>query len=157
MLYRNRNHDLEGDVTAHVIDTAATCNNVLVSILQAAQVVLISFVQQVVGGDVELGEFLAAEHDVSTSRQGEQGVARCLGFRVVSTVDVRLLQIAIETGGNVEVVECYSALGMGMAELMHGVRTDRAMRMVEELPLQLRRPLGRRGEGQILRIRCCVQ
>ena len=36
-----------------------------------------------------------------------------------------------------------------MAVLMHGVRTDRAVRVVLQLPFQLRRPFGRRGERQV--------
>jgi len=49
-----RDHQLEGDVAPHVEDASATCHHVLVGILQSAQVVLISFVQQVVGCDIEM-------------------------------------------------------------------------------------------------------
>ena len=113
--------------------------------------VLVGLVQQVVGSDIQLGYLLAFHLNVGTCREREQRIAGRLGFGVVSTIDVRLTEVAVEACGNVEVVQCHSVLGMIMAVLMHGVRTDRAVRVVLQLPFQLRRPFGRRGERQVFR------
>ena len=96
---------LECDVSTNVVDTTTACNDVYVSILQAAQVVPVSFVQKVVGGDVELGNLLAFYLNICPCREAEQGIARRLRFCIVGPVDMRLLQIAVKTDGDVEVVE----------------------------------------------------
>ena len=97
-------HDLERDVTPHVVDAATTGNHVLVGIFQPAQVVLVGLVQQVVGGDVELSYLLAFHLYVRSCRKAEQAVAGRLGLCVIGTVDMRLLQVAIKSGSDVEVV-----------------------------------------------------
>ena len=119
--------------------------------------VLVSLVQEVVGGDIEFCNFLALYLDICACRKTEQGIAgrRCLG--IIGAVDVRLFQIAVETSGDVEIIECDSALGMGMTVLVHGVWTDRTMRMMEQFPLQLRCPFGSRRKREILCVGCCIQ
>ena len=44
-----RNHHFECDVAAHVVYSATTCYCVLIGVFQSAEVVLVGFVQQVVG------------------------------------------------------------------------------------------------------------
>ena len=67
--------------------------------------VLVGFVQQVVGSDVELSQLLAMPLDVGASRQVKQGIARCGRLSIVDTIDVVLPQIAVKPSSDVEVVE----------------------------------------------------
>ena len=67
--------------------------------------VLVGTIQQVVGCDVQLGNLFLFQLNVGTCREAEQRVGRCLGFRIVGTIDVRLLQVAVEVGSDVEVVK----------------------------------------------------
>ena len=100
-----RDYQLERDVAPHVEDASAACHHVLVGIFQSAQVVLVGFVQQVVGCDIEFGYLPAFHEDVRASRERQQRIARCLRLRVVCAVDMRLFQIAVESSCDIEVVE----------------------------------------------------
>ena len=58
--------------------------------------VLIGAVQQVVSGDVYLGYLLVFQQDVGTCRQVHQRIAGRGRLGVVGTVDVVLLQVALD-------------------------------------------------------------
>ena len=103
--YDDRYYDFEDDVPAHIIDASPAGHGIFVGIFQAVQVVLVGFIEQVVGCDVALSYLLAFHQNVGAGREVEQGVARCLGFGLVGTVDVGLPQIAVEVEGDEEVVE----------------------------------------------------
>ena len=56
-----RHHNLEGDIAPHVVNAPAACHYVLVGIFQSAQVALVGFVQQIVGGDIEFCYLLSLD------------------------------------------------------------------------------------------------
>ena len=59
--------DFEDDVTSHIVDALTSCGIVRVAILQTAQMVLVSRVQQVVGSDVQFCNLLLVNVQVCTS------------------------------------------------------------------------------------------
>ena len=105
MLQRYGHHDLEGDIAPHIVDTTTTSDYVFVGIFQTTQVVLVGFVQEVVGGDVEFCNFLALYLYICACRKTEQSIAGRWCLSIIGTVDVRLFQIAVKTSGDIEVVE----------------------------------------------------
>jgi hypothetical protein len=71
-------------------------------------VVLIGFVKQIVGDDIELGQLLAANLDIGTSLKVQQSVAWCLSLGFIGTIDVILLEIALDASRHEKVVKSES-------------------------------------------------
>ena len=105
LLQLNGDDELESYVAPHIVDTTATRDGILVGILQTTEVVLVSLIQQVVGSNVQFGNLLTTNHHVGTCREREQGIGRRLRLCIVSTVDMALTKIVVETCSNIEIVE----------------------------------------------------
>ena len=71
MLELYRDNELEHDVAPHVVDTLTSCRIVNVAVFQAAQVVLVCTVQQVLCRHVDLCHFSLVNVQVRTCRQTE--------------------------------------------------------------------------------------
>ena len=101
----DRNHHFERDVAPHVVDALTACDGVGIGIFQSAQVVLVGSVKQVVGSNVEFGNLLVANLNVGAGRKADQSIGRRDGLCVVGPIDVCLLQIAVESGSDIQVIE----------------------------------------------------
>ena len=115
-----RYHEFECDVSAHVVDAPSAGRAVHVAVLQSAQVVLVGTIEKVVGDDVEFGAFLSSHLDIGTCREVDQSVGRCHRFGLIGTVDVVLSHVAVESEGNVEVVEERAMVRMFLVVVCHG-------------------------------------
>ena len=105
MLELYRDNELEHDVAPHVVDTLTSCRIVDVAILQAAQVVLIGTVQQVLGRHVDLCHFSLVNVQVCSCRQTEQRIARCACLGIIHLIIMVLREVALQPQGHEGVVK----------------------------------------------------
>lgn len=99
-LKRYGHHYLECDVTSHVIDSTTARNHIHCCIFQSAQMTLETLVKQIVGCDIQFGNLLAFYLNIGACREVEQDISRGCRLCIVGAVDVRLLQIVVESCGN---------------------------------------------------------
>lgn len=116
----HRYHEFEGDVASHIVDAPSTGRAIHVAVLQSTQVVLVGSIEKVVGDDVEFCPFLSSHLDIGTCREVNQCVSRCHCFGFIGTVDVVLSQVAVDSEGNVEVVEERAMVRMFLVVVCHG-------------------------------------
>lgn len=62
-------YHFERDVTSHVVHSTTAGKDILVGIFQPVHVILVGFVQQVVGGDVEFSDLAATQQDIRSCRE----------------------------------------------------------------------------------------
>ena len=119
---------------------------------------LVGAVQQVVGHDVEFGHLAPADHDVGAGGEVQQGVAGRARLGGVGAVYVVLCQVALDVGCHEGVVQAQAGgVAVRCAVVVGVVVAHGGMGVVCQLPLQLRGPAGRGGEGQVAGVVGLVQ
>ena len=91
-----RNHYLDAEVAAHIVNASSACNLVYIKILQTVQVVLVRPVGKVLALKVEREKALAMELHVGTGIHISSGVRWRVGLRICGCEIMVLAEIAID-------------------------------------------------------------
>lgn len=101
----DRHGQFQDEVPAHVKHPSTACDHVQVGVFQAAQVVLVAHIGQVVDHKMQLGYLPSSHLDVGSGREADEQVGRCHRLGFVGRKIMVLLQIPIHIGSNVGIVE----------------------------------------------------